>query len=119
MGETGKDALRVGFNRTINLAFHGVQVSSDAGLFPYRDLDDAACLTDSAGMKLGDAMPTGRRPRPAQVLRFETDVLVHPDNLAAMMNMPGQWVDLISQRGTMQKLTLDMDSSVSEAYGQQ
>ena len=55
----------------------------------------------------------------SQVLRFETDVLVHPDNLAAMMNMPGQWVDLISQRGPMQKLTLDMDSSVSEAYGQQ
>ena len=53
------------------------------------------------------------------MLRFETDVLVHPDNLAAMMNMPGQWVDLISQRGPMQKLTLDMDSSVSEAYGQQ
>ena len=55
----------------------------------------------------------------SQVSRFETDVLVHPDNLAAMMNMPGQWVDLISQRGPMQKLTLDMDSSVSEAYGQQ
>ena len=54
MGETGKDALRVGFNRTINLAFHGVQVSSDAGLFPYRDLDDAARLTKSSASELAD-----------------------------------------------------------------
>ena len=68
MGETGKDALRVGFDRTINLAFHGSQASSDAGLFPCRDLDDAAGLTNSAGMKLVDAMPTGRRPRPARCL---------------------------------------------------
>ena len=44
MGEAGKDALRVGFDRTIMLAFHGARVSSDAGLFPYRDLDEAAGL---------------------------------------------------------------------------
>ena len=54
MGETGKDALRVGFDRTINLAFHGVQVSSDAGLFPYRDLDEAARLTESSAPELAD-----------------------------------------------------------------
>ena len=41
MGETGKDALRVGFDHAIKLEFHGARISSDAGLFPYRDLDDA------------------------------------------------------------------------------
>ena len=41
MGEAGKDALRVDFDRVIKLEFCSARVSSDAGLFPYRDLDDA------------------------------------------------------------------------------
>src|SRR5680860_1535940 len=59
MGEAGKDALRVGFDRTVKLAFHGARVSSDAGLFPYRDLDDAAGLTESAAMELLDLRTGG------------------------------------------------------------
>jgi hypothetical protein len=47
MGEARKDALRVGFDRAIKLEFHEARVSSDAGLFPYRDLDGAARLTES------------------------------------------------------------------------
>ena len=31
MGEAGKDALRVGFDRTVKLEFHGSRVSLDAG----------------------------------------------------------------------------------------
>ena len=41
MGEAGRDALRVGFDRTVKLEFRGATVNSDAGLFPYHDLDDA------------------------------------------------------------------------------
>ena len=44
MGEAGRDALRVGFDGMIKLEFHGAKVSSDAGLFPYRDIDEAAQL---------------------------------------------------------------------------
>ena len=51
MGEARRDALRVGFDRAVKLEFHGARVSSDAGLFPYRDLDDAAQLTESAGSR--------------------------------------------------------------------
>ncbi len=47
MGEAGRDALRVGFEGTIKLEFHGAKVSSDAGLFPYRDIDQAAQLTET------------------------------------------------------------------------
>ena len=36
------------FDRAVKLKFHGARVSSDAGLFPYRDLDEAAQLTESA-----------------------------------------------------------------------
>ncbi len=49
MGEAGQKALRVGFDRAITLEFHGARVSSDAGLFPYRDLDDAAQLAYNLG----------------------------------------------------------------------
>jgi hypothetical protein len=166
MGEACKDALRVGFDRAIKLEFHGAKVSSDAGLFPYRDLDDATQLTESAAAALFD-FRTGtniqhsmtallrqsiysrlagyedvndaerlsvdpvmrhvvggraadkQAASTSQVGRFETDVLTHPDNLDALMNMPGQWVDLICQRRPIKKLILDMDSSVSETYGQQ
>ena len=36
MGEAGKDALRVDFDRAVKLAFHGARASSDVVLFPYR-----------------------------------------------------------------------------------
>ena len=47
MGDAGKDALRIGFDRAIKLAFHEARLSLDAGLFAYRDLDEAAQLTES------------------------------------------------------------------------
>jgi len=158
--------LRVGFDHAIKLEFHGAKVSSDAGLFPYRDLDEAAQLTDSGAAELFD-FRTGTNVQhgtaallrqsvysrlagyedvndaerlsvdpvmrhvvggravdrtaasTSQVGRFETEVLTHPDNLAALTAMPGQWVDRIHQHRPMKKLILDMDSSVSETYGQQ
>lgn len=48
MGEAGKGALQIGSDRRIKLELHGATVSSDAGLFPYRDLDEATGLTESA-----------------------------------------------------------------------
>ena len=54
MGEAGRDALRVGFEGTIKLEFHGAKVSSDAGLFPYRDIDQAAQLTETGAAELFD-----------------------------------------------------------------
>jgi hypothetical protein len=46
MGESKKDALRVNFDRKLKLEFHGVKVTSDAGLLAYRGRDDLFGLTD-------------------------------------------------------------------------
>jgi hypothetical protein len=52
VGETGQEALRVGFDSVIKLEFHGAQVRSDAGLFSLRDLDEAPQLTESRAAEL-------------------------------------------------------------------
>ena len=58
MAEADKDVLRAGFDRAVKLAFHAATVSSDAGLFPYRDLDEAAGPTASGAAGLiGDSAP--------------------------------------------------------------
>ncbi len=54
MGEASKDALRVNFDRKLKLEFHGVKVTSDAGLLAYRELDEVFGLTDMVACELGD-----------------------------------------------------------------
>ena len=55
----------------------------------------------------------------SQMARSETEVLTQPQNLSAVMVMPGKWVEGVCQAKPMEKLILDLDSSVSETYGQQ
>ena len=54
MGESKKDALRVNFDRKLKLEFHGMKVTSDAGLIAYREIDDVFGLTDMVACKLRD-----------------------------------------------------------------
>ena len=39
-GESKSGALRLDFDRRLKLEFHGSNVTSDAGLLPFRELDD-------------------------------------------------------------------------------
>jgi Transposase DDE domain group 1 len=61
-GEADKGALRLDFDRRLLLQFRGSTITSDAGLLPYRELDDALALTDTASEVLADGR-TGKNAR--------------------------------------------------------
>src|SRR3712207_7419151 len=61
-GEANGATLRVAFDPRLKLEFHGTKITSDAGLLPFRDLDDALGLTDLAGEALTDTR-TGQNGR--------------------------------------------------------
>ena len=70
----GKDAaLRVTFDPRLRLEFHGSRVTSDAGLLPFRDLDDALGLTDLAGEVLADTR-TGQNSRHTLIAQLRQSV---------------------------------------------
>src|ERR687893_3228314 len=62
MGDCPTEPLRPQFDRRLRLEFHGANVTSDAGLLAYRELDDALQLTDTAADELQDTR-TGRNTR--------------------------------------------------------
>ena len=55
MGEGKKRALRVDFNSSVRLEFHGARLSSDGGLLAYRELDEKLGLTSIADTCLVDS----------------------------------------------------------------
>ena len=61
-GEAESDVPRLNFDRRLKLVkleFHGSSVTSDAGLLPFRELDDVLGLMVIAGQNLADGR-TGR-----------------------------------------------------------
>ena len=62
MGDGDKTPLRLQFNPKVRLEFHGATITSDAGLLPIRELDDALGLTPIASDYLQESR-TGRNIR--------------------------------------------------------
>ena len=73
MGEWEAGVLRLDFDRRLKAGFHGSKVTSDAGLLPYRELDDALRLTEITGDTLTDTR-RGKNGRHGLVGQFRQSV---------------------------------------------
>jgi hypothetical protein len=87
----------------------------------YEDTNDAErlCVDPTMRHVVGGRATEHAAASTSQVGRFETEVLTQPSNMAALMDLPGQWVDRVRQAKPIKNLILDLDSSVSETYGDQ
>ena len=151
MGDRQKQELRVQFDGKLKLEFHGANITSDAGLLAFRELDEAFRLTERGSTVLCDprhgkntqhtmlAMlrqsvygrlagyedvndaerlrvdPAMRRvvggrakereaASTSEMGRFETEMLSSRENLTALMNLSGTWIDSVHECAPLDKL---------------
>ncbi len=84
----------------------------------YEDTNDAERLSlDPAMRHVAGGRAVERSAASTSVMsRFETEILTQPKNLELLMNLSCIWVDKVHQRRLLNKIILDMDSSVSPTY---
>src|ERR671939_386 len=76
---------------------------------------DAVRLCRDPAMRwvVGDRAISGSAASASQMGRFETKWLSRPENLAALTDLPGQWIDKVRRWRRPKTVILDMDSSES------
>src|SRR5229473_3110050 len=87
----------------------------------YEDMNDAERLCHDPAMRwvVGDRAITGCAASASQMGRFETEWLARPENLAALADLPGLWIEKVHTRRPPRVIVLDMDSRESPTYGEQ
>lgn len=87
----------------------------------YEDTNDAERLSVDPAMRqvVGGRAKDRQGASTSQMGRFETEILTARKNLKALMNLSGMWIDRVHEHCALDKLILDLDSSVSETYGRQ
>ena len=87
----------------------------------YEDLNDAERLRFDPTMRsvVGGRAKDHTAASTSEIARFETETLSSPTNLRRLMDLSGRWIDRAHRLRKLTRLVLDMDSSVSETYGQQ
>jgi hypothetical protein len=123
--ETSADLLtdsRLGSNKQ-HLLVPLLRQSIYSRLAGYEDVNDAERLAVDPAMRhvVGGRAAEGDNEAASMsvVGRFETEILSQRCNLTTLMNLSGQWIDKVHLHQPLQELILDMDSSVSETYGEQ
>ena len=112
--------IRTGHNRLHSLI--GLLRQSVFGrLAGYEDVNDAERLALDPVMRqiVGGRAVDRQAASASQMGRFETEVLTTEDNLSALADMPGRWIDRHHAAKPLRWISLDMDSSVSPTYGDQ
>ena len=91
------------------------------GLAGYEDVNDAERLCRDPAMRwvVGDRAVYDAAASASEMGRFETEWLTRSENLAALANLSGQWIDRVHRRRPPKLIVLDMDSSESPTYGEQ
>ena len=114
--------LRMGKNKQ-HLLVPLLRQSIYSRLAGYEDVNDAERLAVDPAMRhvVGGRATQAKKlaASSSEVGRFETDILSTKDNLTALMNLSGPWIDKVHTCQPLNELILDMDSSVSETYGEQ
>src|SRR5438034_4051798 len=87
----------------------------------YEDVNDADRLGRDPALRwvVGGRAVTQQAASTSQIGRFETDALTIADNLTALADLSGRWIDRVQGQRARTTLVLDIDSSVSPTYGAQ
>jgi DDE family transposase len=87
----------------------------------YEDVNDAERLARDPAMRaiVGREGLERWAASSSQIGRFETEWLASEANLAALMDLPGAWIDQVHGRTPPEGIVLDMDSSESPTHGDQ
>jgi hypothetical protein len=87
----------------------------------YEDVNDADRLGRDPAMRwiVGGHAVAKQAASASQMGRFETEFLATDDNIAALADLSGVWIDRVHDRHPLKKAILDMDSSVSPTHGAQ
>src|SRR5512147_621480 len=104
---------------------HGLAALLRQSLFSrlagYEDLNDAQRLRVDPALRtvVGGRARDHAAASTSEIARFETETLTTRENLNRLMDLSGQRIDRAHRHRKLTKIVLDMDSSVSETYGQQ
>ena len=87
----------------------------------YEDVNDAERLCRDPAMRwvVGERAITGSAASASQMSRFETKWLSRPENLAALVDLRGQWIDNVHRQRPPKTIVLDTDSSESPTGARQ
>ncbi len=87
----------------------------------YEDTNDADRLRVDPAMRhvVGGRAKEKLGASTSEMGRFETEFLTLQENVAALTDISGLWIDRVRGRTGPEDLLLDMDSSQSETYGEQ
>ena len=119
-----KTKLRSGAHDAVIGGVHTISLlrqSVYGRLASYEDVNDADRLGRDPAMRWivgGKAVERGGAST-SQMGRFETELLANNENLAALADLSGMWIDRVHDHDPPRRVVLDMDSSVSPTFGEQ